>query len=113
MGVWACQLQLVLFLLILINNIVFRHSHCVHGTIISHAHPYKADHDGPIQHHHHSQYDFTLLDAISNGVFLGSVVFAIMCVAATWPVLYQQTGQVATIINFFNPANRFRGPPAC
>ena len=58
---------LVLYVLTLINGVVFRHAHrLADGTIVSHAHPYIPVGDNPYQPNNHTQQEIIWLDALSH-----------------------------------------------
>ncbi len=53
------------------NNAFFTHTHKLpDGTIIQHAHPYKSDADSssPFKNHHHTSFEFLVLNNL--GVFI-------------------------------------------
>ena len=105
---------LVVFTLMLLNGIVFRHSHRLSsGKIITHAHPYKPFGNSPYQPNTHSSSELYLFDLISNGSYVHNPVFGF--VALTAVVFISQK------ISFFQYQQRFltrfvsclslRGPP--
>lgn|GEM_PF-527358 len=68
---------LVLFTLMLLNGVVFRHAHRLpNGQIISHAHPYKPVGNSPIQPNNHTEHELFLLDAFANILFLTTAAFS-------------------------------------
>jgi hypothetical protein len=64
---------LVIFTLMLLNGIVFRHAHKLSsGKIITHAHPYKSSNsNSPFQPNDHTNNELFLLDTFSNVPFVG------------------------------------------
>jgi hypothetical protein len=64
---------LVIFTLMLLNGIVFRHAHKLSsGKIITHAHPYKSSNsNSPFQPNDHTNNELFLLDMFSNVPFVG------------------------------------------
>lgn len=68
---------MVLFTLILINGVVFRHSHKLsNGKIITHAHPYKPVSNSPFQPNNHTINELYVLDLVSNGLFNSEIIVA-------------------------------------
>lgn len=69
----------VLFALLLLNSIVFRHVHkLASGKIITHAHPYKPVGNSPYQPNNHTDSELYLLDLVSNGVFTTTPIIAML-----------------------------------
>jgi hypothetical protein len=66
------NLLLLSFVLLLVNNAVFYHSHVLaNGQVVSHAHPYNKSSDkDPIKTHHHSNAEFLFLDLVQLLFFL-------------------------------------------
>jgi hypothetical protein len=109
-GSW---IQLGLFLSVLINGVLFRHSHRIEGKgIITHAHPYEQSGDSPFQNHHHSEGELALLDLISNGIYVSGDLVA-------WELQRVPEYQVALLEKpreahphlFFTSSFSLRGPP--
>ncbi len=103
---------LVLFTLMLINGVVFRHAHRLpNGQIISHAHPYKPVGNSPIQPNNHTEDELFLLDAFANILFLSTVTFSFAFLAK------QTNGSKAAYFYVLPSLFRFlrfyslRGPP--
>ncbi len=105
---------MVLFTLILLNNVVFRHSHrLTNGKIITHAHPYKPVSNSPFQPNNHTTSELYVLDLVSNGLFNSEIIVA--SIAFLSLVFFQQKS------SFFHYRQRFltrfvasislRGPP--
>lgn len=74
---------LVLFTLMLLNGIVFRHAHKLSsGKIITHAHPYKAANSNtPFQPNDHTKNELFLLDSLTNATYAAltlSVALAVL-----------------------------------
>lgn len=62
---------LTITLALVYNNAFFTHTHKLpDGTIVQHAHPYQnnSDSQSPFKTHHHTSFEFLLLDNL--GVFL-------------------------------------------
>lgn len=65
----ACFL-LILFCLMLINNIVYQHRHITpEGIVIVHAHPFPHKADGPSKGHHHTKEEYISLDRFFHSAF--------------------------------------------
>lgn len=63
----VARFLLVLYVLTLVNGVVFRHAHrLADGTIVSHAHPYIPVGDDPYQPNQHTQQEIIWLDALSH-----------------------------------------------
>lgn len=85
-----------------LNSNLNQHYHkLASGSIVKHAHPYKKEHSGvPFQSHHHSSFEFLLLDNISIALF--TFVFLVLTLTpfprflnnTHFPILkiYKQTG---------------------
>lgn len=73
---------LVLFTLMLLNGIVFRHAHKLSsGKVITHAHPYKPVGNSPYQPNTHTDNELYLLDAVSNAIFSAELGTALVLAA--------------------------------
>ena len=105
---------MVLFTLILLNGVVFRHSHkLTNGKIITHAHPYKPVSNSPFQPNNHTTNELYILDLVSNGLFSSEIV--VTSIAFLTVVFLKQKS------SFFHYRQRFltrfvaslslRGPP--
>ena len=105
---------MVLFTLMLLNGVVFRHSHkLTNGKIITHAHPYKPISNSPYQPNNHTTNELYVLDLISNALFIPEIIVA--SIAFLSLTFFQQKS------SFFNYRQRFltrfvaslslRGPP--
>lgn len=64
----------VLALFLIVNNIVFIHSHTTAtGRIWTHAHPYNKNCDStPFKQHHHSDYDYQFLQQLQEPIPLAN-----------------------------------------
>ena len=71
---------LVIFTLMFLNGIVFRHAHKLSsGKIITHAHPYKSSNSNtPFQPNEHSNQELFLLDSVTNAVFVGLTLAVVL-----------------------------------
>jgi hypothetical protein len=114
---FAARFLLGLYLLTLINGVVFRHAHrLADGTIVSHAHPYIPIDTGnePYQPNHHTQQEIIWLDALSN-VFYDDWQPALFVLLLPLIVSLLQTFPFS-LESVFRPAPlailRLRGPPA-
>jgi hypothetical protein len=105
---------LVLYVLTLVNGVVFRHAHrLADGTIISHAHPFIPVGNDPYQPNNHTQQEIIWLDALSQILYadwqptLFVVLLPLVVAILSCPPLLQKS--------IFNPAARVvfqhRGPP--
>ena len=73
---------MVLFTLMLLNGIVFRHAHKLSsGKVITHAHPYKPVGNSPYQPNTHTDNELYLLDAVSNAIFSAELGTALVLAA--------------------------------
>lgn len=106
---------LVLWALICLSNVVFRHSHRLpDGRIISHVHPYaEFGSKCPFPNHHHSQSELNWLDCISNipfDSFTSDIRFEAGILKKLVPVNYlyveKQADQKLSVLFL-------RGPPIC
>jgi len=105
---------LVLWALICLSNVVFRHSHRMpDGRIVSHVHPYaEFGSKCNFPNHHHTQSELNWLDCISNipfDSFLPELTFFIPALCATILLVYQyleHETSARSLILFL------RGPPA-
>ena len=105
---------LVVFTLMLLNGVVFRHSHKLSsGKIITHAHPYKPVGNVPYQPNNHTTNELYVLDLVSNAHFVHNPVFGFVALVSV--VIISQK------VSFFQYQQRFltrsvarlllRGPP--
>lgn len=97
----------------LVNGILFLHAHrLADGTIITHAHPFKAVTKGPIQPNNHTQQELLWLDAVSNVLYTSinplvwAVVLAIVFLVVKPQILVSSIAWPAV-----HTAFRHRGPP--
>ncbi|KAB7731828.1 hypothetical protein F5984_06285 [Rudanella paleaurantiibacter] len=108
------RLLLGLHLLMLINGVVFQHSHrLADGTVVSHAHPYIPVGDDPYQPNNHTQQEIIWLDSLSHllytdwqpslFVLLLPVVLSLLSVP---PLFRASVFKPATLAVFL-----LRGPP--
>lgn len=106
---------LVLYVLTLVNGVVFRHAHrLADGTIVSHAHPYVPVGDDPYQPNNHTQQEIIWLDALSHILYadwqptLFVLLLPMVVGSFNLPPLFQES--------VFSPAAhvvfQHRGPPA-
>lgn len=110
----VARFLLVLYVLTLVNGVVFRHAHrLADGTIVSHAHPYIPIGEDPYQPTNHTQQEIIWLDALSQilhadwqpttFVLLLPLVVGILSL----PPLFQASGWKPAASVVF----RHRGPP--
>ncbi|MEZ4900770.1 MAG: hypothetical protein R2822_02965 [Spirosomataceae bacterium] len=107
---------MVIFALMLLNGIVFRHAHRLSsGKVITHAHPYKLNNpSGPYQPNDHTANELFLLDMFSNAAFVGltlTVVVApvkrVLAPQFTYQFSYLSVAYHTPSLGRFSP----RGPP--
>jgi hypothetical protein len=110
-GSW---IQLMLFLLLLINGVVFRHSHLIEGRgIITHAHPHERSGDSPFQNHHHNDSELCFLDLVSNGIYIsGDLVAFEFQLVAEYQIASVEKSREACPHLFLTSSFSLRGPPA-
>ncbi|ADY52538.1 hypothetical protein Pedsa_1985 [Pseudopedobacter saltans DSM 12145] len=106
--------HLILFCLILANNILFVHSHkLANGQIIVHAHPFFPQDDGTTAPHQHNSNEYIALGK----VFQPSLRLSEICYVDFHIDLPLLIAQYNFIISEVNKVNRFpyehRGPPSC
>jgi hypothetical protein len=109
---------LVIFTLMLLNGIVFRHAHKLSsGKIITHAHPYKSSNsNSPFQPNDHTNNELFLLDTFSNAPFVGltltvalaAVIKSIQIISTPLLSFYLLTAYHKPFFGDFS----HRGPPA-
>lgn len=105
---------LVLYVLTLVNGVVFRHAHrLADGTVISHAHPYFPAGNDPYQPNSHTRQEIIWLDALSHILYANwqpnLFVLLLPLVVALLnpsPLLRESVFQPAARVVF-----RHRGPP--
>lgn len=108
---------LVLFTLMLLNGIVFRHAHKLSsGKIITHAHPYKSSNSkSPFQPNDHTSNELFLLDSVTNAVFVGLTLTVALASVKIIEIVFPQyfSSYVLTAYRkpFFGDFSH-RGPPA-
>jgi hypothetical protein len=76
-------LLLGLWTLIMLNSVMYRHSHRLpNGKIVSHAHPYKKSSDGsPAKPHEHTDEELALLQLIDGQLFAPPATLSVAFVA--------------------------------
>jgi hypothetical protein len=74
-------LLLGLWSLIMLNSVMYRHSHRLpNGKIVSHAHPYKkGTDDAPAKPHEHTDEELALLQLIDGQLFEPPATLSITC----------------------------------
>lgn len=109
------RLLLVLFLLMQINSVAFRHAHRLpNGQIITHAHPYNIfGNSCPLSANPHTTHELLLLDAVSNAAFVPTfallVAFLLLVFRfTTRPVIIAPVRSIRTV---FLARPIPRGPP--
>ncbi|MFN8348441.1 MAG: hypothetical protein U0X91_25790 [Spirosomataceae bacterium] len=109
---------LVLFTLMLLNGIVFRHAHKLSsGKIITHAHPYKSSNsNSPFQPNDHTNNELYLLDTVSNAVFVGlTLTVALVAVKRIQIAFFTPSSSFYLLTAYHKPFFgdfSHRGPPA-
>jgi hypothetical protein len=103
-----------LFVMMTLNNIVFRHAHrLADGRIITHAHPFKPVGDSPVQPHSHTATELFWLDMLTHGGFVATVAVAVAVAVIVSPLLlmrierYHLPLRVSPFVYFSR-----RGPPS-
>lgn len=102
-----------LFVLMTLNNIVFRHAHRLpDGRIITHAHPFKPVGDSPVQSHSHSATELFWLDMLTHGAYVATAAFVFGFLGVIGAFIYRQRPVYASQLPAF-PFVLFshRGPP--
>jgi hypothetical protein len=107
---------LLLWSLILLNGVVYRHTHKLkNGRIISHAHPYKSTNSKlPYQPNNHTDNELLLIDALSNAVFtsLSTTILGFLVVRNVVSIVITDC---YFFVNRYTSSSRFlfhlRGPP--
>ncbi|WP_266363844.1 hypothetical protein [Tellurirhabdus rosea] len=108
----VARILLIVFSLMLVNGIVFRHAHKLpNGRVISHAHPYWPVGNSPYQPNTHTAHELFWLDTVTNLFFEAPAVLLLtLTVRMTAPV----TGVLLYVPPFSRTIVRFlslRGPP--
>ncbi len=108
---------LVVFTLMLLNGIVFRHAHKLSsGKIITHAHPYKPSNSNtPFQPNEHSNQELFLLDSVTNAVFVGLTLAVVLAGVNLVQFVFSQKTPSSYLLTayrspFFGDFS-LRGPP--
>lgn len=108
----ACA-QAAVFGFVLFNGIFFRHAHLLdNGLWVSHAHPYQADSEGPLQKHHHSASSLIFLDLFSNGPHTASEVHPSVAVSLPFSIIRFECFSEQMPVNIGDTLF-LRGPPIC
>ena len=104
---------LVLFSMMVVNSIVFRHAHKLpSGRVIIHAHPYIPLGKSPYQPNTHTSNELFWLDTVTNVLYDGALPFAF-----AFTVMALSAHRVIPIYGRQTPSRPFRcfshrGPPA-
>ncbi|TAF78542.1 MAG: hypothetical protein EAZ50_13660 [Runella slithyformis] len=105
---------LVIFTLMLLNGVVFRHAHKLSsGKVITHAHPYKPVGDAPYQPNGHTNNELLLLDLASNGWFALAPVVAVLLLSVAF-FAFQKSAFFHYLASFLQRIQvhiSLRGPP--
>lgn len=108
---------LVIFTLMLLNGIVFRHAHRLsNGKVITHAHPYKPVGDSPFQPNNHTSNELFLLNIASNTPFVDLTVLVVLAAIVRVQLLFPQYISSYLSKNYSEPSfseSSLRGPPMC
>ena len=107
------RLLLGLYVAVLVNGVVFRHSHrLADGTIICHAHPYKSLPGTQFPNHAHSSDELIWLDAFANALYTNSYFGSWLALVAVILLLKVDGGApVPASFSVAHVAFRHRGPP--
>ncbi|AQG81286.1 hypothetical protein [Spirosoma montaniterrae] len=102
-----------LYLLVLINGVLFRHAHrLADGTIICHAHPFKGTPGTQYPNHTHTNDQFIWLDAFANALYgVDGPVNWTPLVLIIWLVATTRTVRTVRSFSSVHVAFRHRGPP--
>lgn len=107
------RLLLSLYVAVLVNGVVFRHSHrLADGTILCHAHPYKSSPGTQFPNHAHSRDELIWLDTFANALYANSDPVKWLALIAVI-LLLRVDGGAPTSASFSvaHVAFRHRGPP--
>ncbi|WP_164851282.1 hypothetical protein [Larkinella soli] len=106
------RVLLILFSLMLVNSVVFRHAHrLASGRIIVHAHPYKPVGNSPYQPNTHTNNELFWLETLSNVLYDGSMPLLFVLAVRPMPVVRVfQVIQTLFFTHYF-PFFSHRGPP--
>lgn len=107
---------LVIFTLMLLNGIVFRHAHKLSsGKIITHAHPYKASNSNtPFQPNDHTKNELFLLDSLTNATYAALTLSVALAVLKRLVVIYSPSTSFYLLTAYRTPFfgdSSLRGPP--
>lgn len=107
---------LVIFTLMLLNGIVFRHAHKLSsGKIITHAHPYKASNSNtPFQPNDHTKNELFLLDSLTNATYAALTLSVALAVLKRLVVIYSPSTSFYLLTAYRTPFFgdfSLRGPP--
>lgn len=102
-----------LYVAVLANGIIFRHSHrLADGTIICHAHPYKSSPGTQFPSHAHSRDELIWLDTFANALYANPDCVAWVVLIAVELLLITRGGaSVPASFSVAHVAFRHRGPP--
>ncbi|RCR66484.1 hypothetical protein [Larkinella punicea] len=106
------RVLLILFSLMMVNSVVFRHAHkLASGRIIVHAHPFKPVGDSPYQPNTHTTNELVWLENFTNLLYDGLTPFVFACVVLSAPATQRfwsvYSFQSAYVFPYFSR----RGPP--
>jgi hypothetical protein len=106
------RVLLILFSLMMVNSVVFRHAHkLASGRIIVHAHPFKPVGDGPYQPNTHTSNELFWLENFTNVLYDGLIPFVFACVILSTPTVQRFLVIYQSISTHFFPYFSHRGPP--
>lgn len=106
------RILLIMFSLILVNSVIFRHAHkLASGRIIVHAHPFIPIGDGPYQPNTHTTGELFWLDHFTNALYDGLTPFVFVCAVLSAPVIRHFLAIYPSIRTHFFPYFTHRGPP--
>ncbi|WP_460670766.1 hypothetical protein [Larkinella ripae] len=103
---------LILFSLMLVNSVVFRHAHrLASGRIVVHAHPFKPIGDSPYQPNTHTSAELFWLEQCTNVLYDGLVPLVFVCALLSAPRTLRLLAVYESIQSHFFPYFSHRGPP--
>jgi hypothetical protein len=106
------RVLLILFSLMMVNSVVFRHAHkLASGRIIVHAHPFKPVGDSPYQPNTHTNNELFWLENFTNVLYDGVVPLLFVCAIISSPPVRRFLVAYPFQSTHFFPYFSHRGPP--
>lgn len=106
------RMLLILFSLMMVNSIVFRHAHrLASGRIVVHAHPFKPVGDSPYQPNTHTSAELFWLDTFTNALYDGLTPLVLLRALLSKPLILRFRSVYESIQSHFFPYFSHRGPP--